>query len=263
MQMEEATLDNVFRYVNDKTCEEYVFCSVKNVADAFGINKNKSRDLLNSLVEDGRLKVVYENKQIKVYAPREIIENIVKVRKKPHWIIKYPLPNKEQHLELKTKLDKELFEYERFEELLYLKTKTLEEPAMFAFRWLGFNVTPTKEGAYADFELSKDGFVAAVEVSGGNGGCPMEKIRQLSHYYTQTLDEEDRDIKHLIVLFNHFYDRDLEEREEPFAPQVQKAARRYKITLVTTVQLYDKIKRVKSGESKEKIMKEIIEGKWD
>jgi hypothetical protein len=263
MQKEETTLDNVFRYVNDKASEEYTFSSVKNVADAFGISTGKSRDLLKNLVADRLLKVVYENKQIKVYAPRELIENIVKVRKKPHWINKYPLPNKKQHLELKMKLDRELFEYEKFEELLYLKTKSLEESVIFAFKWLGFNVTPTNEGAYADLELNKDNFVAAVEVSGGNGGCPMDKIRQLSHYYTKTLEEEDRDIKHLIVLFNHFYDRDLEEREEPFAHQVQKAARRYKITLVTTMQLYDKIKRVKSGESKEKIVKEIIEGKWN
>ena len=91
----------------------------------------------------------------------------------------------------------------------------------------------------------------------------MEKIRQLSHYYTKTLEEEKREIKHLIILFNHFHDRDLSEREEAFAPEVRKAAERYKITLATTHQLYEKVKRVKSGEPKEHIVKEIMEGKWD
>lgn len=262
MKKTEISLDDVFKFVHGKALEEYRFCSVKNVADEFKISADKSRELLKSLVENGRLVIVYENPQIKVYAPKELIQNIVRVRKKPKWLENHPLPNKEQHLTQKKKLDEALYEYERFEELLYLKTKTLEEPAMFTFEWLGFDVAPTQEGAYADFELSRNGFVAAVEVSGGNGGCPMEKIRQLSHYYTKTLEEEKREIKYLLVLFNHFYDRDLDEREEPFAPEIRKAARRYKISLATTQQLYEKVKRIKSGESKEHIVKEIMEGKW-
>lgn len=263
MKREKPSLDNVFKFVLDKALEESTFCSVKDVANEFNISAPKSRELLNSLVENGKLTIAYENPQIKVYAPKEVIQQIVRVRKKPKWVKKYPLPNKEQHLSQKKKLDKALYEYERFEELLYLKTKRLEEPVIFTFEWLGFEVKPTKEGAYADFELSKNGFVAAVEVSGGNGGCPMEKIRQLSHYYTQILDEENREIKYLLVLFNHFCDEDLNERKEPFAPQVRKAARRLNIKLATTQQLYEKIRRVKSGESKESIVREIMEGKWN
>jgi len=226
MKKAKTSLDDVFKFILDMALEEYRFCSVKNVADEYEISMSKSRELLNSLVQDGRLTIAYEHPQLKVYAPKEVIQHIVRVRKKPEWVKKYPLPNKKQHSDTKAKLDKALFEYERFEELLYLKTKTLEEPARFAFEWLGFKVEPTKEGEYADFELMKDGFVAAVEVSGGNGGCPMEKIRQLSHYYTKTLEDEKREIKHLLVLFNHFYDRDLGEREEPFAPEIRKAAKK-------------------------------------
>jgi hypothetical protein len=263
MEKPKISLDDVFKFVLDKALEEYVFCSVKNIADEIEISTSKSRELLNKLVEDGRLTIVYANPQLKVYAPKEVIQHIARVRKKPEWVKKYPLPNKKQHLDTKVKLDKALFEYERFEELLYLKTKTLEEPAMFAFKWLGFKVEPTKKGEYADFELTKDAFIAAVEVSGGNGGCPMEKIRQLSHYYTKTLEEEKREIKSLLVLFNHFHDIDLSKRKEPFAPEIRKAARRYKITLATTQQLYEKVKRIKSGEPKGRIVKEIMDGKWD
>lgn len=263
MKKKQVPLDDVFKFVLDKALEEHKFSSTSDVASQFGISKPSSRELLNLLVEEGKLTIVYENPKIKVYAPKQVIEEIVRTRKKPKWVENYALPNKEQHVSQKNALDKALYEYERFEELLYLKHKTLEEPAMFTFRWLGFDVKCLPEGAFADFELLKDEFVAAVEVSGGNAGCPMDEVRQLSDYYAKTLDEEKREIENLLLLFNHFHYRDLSERGKPFAPEIRKAAKRYKIILATTQQLYEKVRRVKSGEPKERIVKEIMDGKWD
>ena len=262
MKKKEISSDDVFKFVRDKALEDYRFCSVRNVADEFEIGVHKSRELLNSLVEDGRLTIVYEHQQIKVYAPKYVVEQIVRARKKPKWVEKYILPNKEQHIRKKKRLDKALYEYERFEELLYLKTKTLEEPVSFTLEWLGFDVKRLPKGSYADFELTKDGFLAAVEVSGGNGGCSMEEIRQLIHYHLDELSE-DREIPNLLLLFNHYCDKDLKERDTPFAPNIIKAAEEHGITLATTVQLYEKIRRVKSNEPKERIVMEIIDGKWE
>lgn len=265
MKKKAISLDAVFKFVLDKALEDYRFCSVKDVASEFNINVNKGRKLLNSLVEDGRLTIVYENPQIRVYAPMEVIEQIVRVRKEPKWIAKYPLPNKEKHLGMKAELEKALNEYERFEELLFLKHKALEKPAMFTFRWLGFDVKPLPEGEFADFEISKDKFLAAVEVSGGNAGCPMSEVRQLHDYFLKTLETEKRTIPNRILLFNHFNDIDLNERakKQPFAREIKEGAERSGIALATTVQLYEKIKRVKSRTaSKEAIVEEIIKGKW-
>lgn len=158
-----------------------------------------------------------------------------------------------------------MYEYERFEELLYLKTRALEEPTIFTFKWLGFNVKRLPEGAFADFEISKDEFLAAVEVSGGNAGCPMNEVRQLHDYFLKTLEKEKRAIPNLLLLFNHFCDTDLNERakKQPFAREIKEGAKRSGITLATTIQLYEKIKRIKSGTAtKETIVKEIINGKW-
>ena len=265
MKKKEIAADDVFEFVLDKALEDYKFCSVRNVADEFDIGVSKSRELLNSLVEDGRLTIVYEHRQIKVYAPKEVVEQIVRVRKKPKWVEKYSMPNKKQHLGMKAKLDKALNEYERFEELLYLKHKTLENPAMFAFEWLGFNVKPLPEGEFADFEISKDAFLAAVEVSGSNAGCPMSEVRQLHDYFLKTLEKEKRAIPNLLLLFIHFCDTYLNERvkKQPFAQEIREGAKRSGITLATTVQLYKKIERIKSKTAtKETIIKEIIEGKW-
>jgi hypothetical protein len=266
MKKRDVSLDDVNKFVLDKALEESEFCSVKNVADELGISKDKSRDFLNSLVEDGRLAIVYENPQIKVYAPREIIRQIIRQIARPEWLPKYPLPNKEKHMETKAKLDRALREYDRFEELLYLKHKILEEPAMFTFKWLGFKVEKLPEGEFADFKISKDGFSGAVEVSGGNAGCPLGEVRQLFDYFWKMLEKEKRPVKNLILLFNHFCDTDLEERakKQPFAKEIREGAKRSGITLATTAQLYEKIRRVKSGKvTKEQVAKEIIEGKWD
>lgn len=261
MQKSTPTLDDVFTFVNDKALEEHKFTSVTDIVQKFGINKVKSRELLNSLVDTKLLNVVYQHSQLKVYAPREIIEQIVRAVKKPKWVENYVLPNKEQHLDQKRKLDDSLYEYDRFEEILYLKTKMLEEPAMFVFRWLGFEVKPLPQGAYADFELTKGDFLAAVEVAGGNGACSMEEIRQLIHY---DLDEQNknRKIPHFLVLFNHYADKDLKKRDMPFAPNIIDAGKKHGIVLATTHQLYDKVKRVKSGEKREVIVREISEEKW-
>jgi hypothetical protein len=256
-----VTLEDVFTFLYDKAVEEHRFGSVKDIVNEFGINKTKSRQMLNSLVEDGKLVVVYENPQMKVYAPKEIIENIMRVVKKPKWVDDYALPNKKQHLDHKRKLDKALYEYDRFEELLYMKSNLLEEPTKFAFEWLGFDVKTLPKGAYADFELTKDGFLAAVEVAGGNGACSMEEIRQLIQYDLEER-KRDRSIPHLLVLFNHCANKDMKERDAPFAPNILNAGSKHGITLATTFQLYEKIKRIKSGEKSEIIVKEIMEGKW-
>jgi hypothetical protein len=263
MKKQDVSLDDVYKFVYDEALEESKFCSVRNVADEFKINVQKSRGLLNSLVEDRKLTIVYEHGRIKVYAPREVIQHIVRVRKKPKWVENHLLPNKKKHISQKKKLDKALHDYEKFEELLYLKKTILEEPVRYAFKWLGFKVKPLPKGSYADFELEKDGYLAVVEVSGGNGSCSMEEIRQVIHYQLDEL-AKSRQIPNLLVLFNHYCDKDLEERGEPFEPNIRVAGEKHGISLVTTVQLYERIRRVKSGElTKEQVAKEIIRGKWD
>lgn len=263
MQRELVSPDTVFRFFVDKALEEHKFGSVKDVADKFSVGLPKSREILDSLVREERIVVVYENPQMRVYAPKEIIEQIVRSIKKPKWVERYALPNKQQHLTQKETLDKELYEYERFEELLYLKTTLLEEPAVFTFRWLGFNVKPLPKGAYADFELMKDSFLGAVEVAGGSGGCSMEEIRQLIQYQLEELSR-NRDVPNLLVLFNHYAEKDIKERGIPFAKNIVEAGRKHGIFLATTHQLYDKIKQVKSKEkTKEVVSKEIMEGKWE
>jgi hypothetical protein len=89
----------------------------------------------------------------------------------------------------------------------------------------------------------------------------MEEIRQLIHY---DLDEQNRNrkIPHFLVLFNHYADKDLEKRGVPFAPNIIEAGKKHGIVLATTYQLYEKVKRVKSGEKREVIAKEISEEKW-
>ena len=261
MQKTKVTQDDVFTYVSDLALEEHRFVSVKDIEVKFEIDNNRSREILNALVETGKLKIVYQNPQIKVYAPKVIIEQIVLTVKKPKWVENYILPNKEQHFDQKRKLDKALFEYDRFEELLYLKTHLLEEPAMFAFRWLGFDVKPLPKGAYADFELMKNDFLAAVEVAGGNGACSMEEIRQLIQYDLEE-QKHNRNIPHLLVLFNHYAEKDVKERDAPFAKNILDAGKKHGVILATTCQLYEKIRRVKSGEKTENIVKEITEGKW-
>jgi hypothetical protein len=257
--------DEVYQFLYDKVIEKRQFGSVKDVTEKFRIDKKKSREILNSLVKAGRLTFVYEQPKMKIYSPKEIVEQIGQiVIKKPDWVEKYALPTKEKHMKEKKRLDKQLYEYERFEELLYFKNKPLEEPVIFAFEWLNFDVKRLPDGSFADMELNKNGFLAAVEVSGGNAGCPISEVRQLTDYYNKTIAEEKREIPHLILLFNHFNNKDLTDRKEPFAPEIRKAAERYKITLATTVQLYNKIRKVKSGEeTQESISEEIVAGKWE
>ena len=92
---------------------EQIFCSVKNVAEGLKISRDKSREFLNSLVEEGKLTIVYENPQIKVYAPKEVIQYIVRVRKKPAWLANHLLPNKEKHLKQKNSKNLQSTEYIR------------------------------------------------------------------------------------------------------------------------------------------------------
>ena len=54
-----------------------------------------------------------------------------------------------------------------------------------------------------------------------------------------------------------------DKKDDPFAPNIKMAGEKHGIALATTVQFYEKIRCVKFGEiDKEKIAKEIFEGKW-
>lgn len=255
-------MDDVCSFVFDKAMNEFKFSSVTDIAKEFKMSKPKSRKMLNSLIDDGRLSIVYENPQIKIYAPKELVAKIVRIQRKPSWVDKHSLPNKTDFAAKKKEVDDALYEYERFEELLYQQDTPLEDAAAFTFDWLGFEVRKLPKGAYADFEISIGDFLAAVEASGSYGSCTMTEVRQLIHYHLDELNK-NREIPNLILLFNHYCKEDPDQRKEPFAPNIITAAQDHGITLVTTIQLYRKIERVKSGELKEAIVKEIIDGNWE
>jgi ribosomal protein S25 len=261
---QKVSSDTIFRFIIDKTLEEHRFCSVKEVADQFRMGRIAGRKMLNSLVKEEKLTIVYQNSKMKVYAPKEIIEQIAHTVKKPEWIENYELPDKKKYKDEQKELAKALNEFERFEELLYLKNDPLEETTIFTFRWLGFKVTPTSpKGSYADFEIEKDGYLGAVEVSGGNGGCPMTEVRQLRHYHDDQV-EKGRHIPNLLLLFNHYCDKDVKERKPAFAPNVIDAAKTFEIMLATTYQLYGKIRQAKSGKkTKEVVAREFMSGIWE
>lgn len=166
----------------------------------------------------------------------------------PAWVSDYKFPEEKelikQDREIHTKLEKiRLRKY-----LLATRGKPLEDAVGSALREMGFVVEKQPEGSYVDFILKIDGVEkAGIEVAGSIAQINVKEFRQLLHFL-QDCEVDKKEMKGILV-GNHFCEKAPSERGDAFTKDAIEAAEKHKVTLLTTIDLFDALLRLDKGET--------------
>ena len=193
----------------------------------------------------------------------------------PEWLRNYKVPGEadleedirssEQRMEgEKRKIEqktKQLKNLTKFKKLLTETGGALEEIVWETLEELGANVKrpeePNKEdGWFTDYKGRK----AVLEIKGKTGrkSIATRDVRELENWVSDGLAKGE-DYKG-ILFGNTFREVSPEKRREPFPPDVIRFAGKRQQCIVTTVQLFEAFKRVKTGEMKpEAIFDKLME----
>lgn len=144
----------------------------------------------------------------------------------------------------------ELQAYRGHTRLLYENGYALEETVWKALERLGAKVHPSDVPGREDrwFE-APDGRRAALEVKGSQRGMALEDARQADHWTSDLMARLGKPVKR-VLLGNPFRNQPPDQRPMPWPPNMAGFAKERRLTLMTTVQLFDVLVRVEQGAMK-------------
>ena len=194
----------------------------------------------------------------------------------PDWVKEIKLPNEEEiQKEIQERLDKmesenrEIEKLEKrkrgvvkFRKLLYTEDEELEQIVWATFRELGANVIEPKEKNKEDGWIVTKFGKGILEIKKAAKSASRKHTRQLDNWVGNCIANNEK-CKGILVI-NHYGDKPLKERKEPFPSDVREHAKEARsgnpFCLLTTVELFNaycafKKKRISSDE----IFKKIFE----
>jgi hypothetical protein len=202
---------------------------------------------------------------IKVIIERIIVElyNVGKYETKklprPEWVEKYEYGIKREKLERYSKLESELADLSKLEQLLFTQGDQLRRSVAYAFRKLGFYINiPQEKGPIEDIKISLGDYKAIIEVKGKKTHATLTDLRQLLQYYIDKKEFSQETNIQAIFVVNHYFHEDLSKRKNPYVKEALELANKYNISLLTTSDLYAIIEKCLIDEALTKVVQEKI-----
>jgi len=179
------------------------------------------------------------------------------------WVTKFEFASKKRAVEELGRAKRDIEEYQRFEPLLDADGEELRQVVKLAFLKIGFQVVqPSESKPVQDLNLTFGKWEAVVEVKGKISDANITDLRQLLQYLVDQRDIEGRPDMNGIFVINHFCKIDLEKRGAPFTQAAVELAKKHKITLMSSSELYSAIGKAFDGKDTfEAIRDRIIQAK--
>ena len=202
-------------------------------------------------------------------SPKEAIDLILANRygviyeqDEPKWIGEYELPNQrpveEKILNTKNKIDElkstlllekqNLRKERRFLKLLYETGDALEKIVLDALTELGAKVDKPEKTNLEDGRIEDpDGRHGMLEIKGVTGSASLKNVRQVNDWVQKAIVEEAWKGKGILIV-NAFRNTPLKDRENPFPKNCIAAAKRVKVSMLTTADLFHAICSYQKGD---------------
>lgn len=256
----------VFSEVEAHLLEQHQLCGVSEVAELTGLPQHRCRNILEGLVGKEKLYRAYSAPgKPHLYLPRYMMDELLRMQRKPDWLAKYELPEKKSKVEQLEEARKEIHRYERFERMLYATGIPLEESVADALKWLGFpdveHITLDKDNP--DFRFYYKGIRYVGDSTGKRGPAIKDDVTQLDGWRQAevTSANADPDKIRAILVVNHHRDKDPAERDDPLTQHARKFMKMYKFILLTTPYLFSLCEEVIVGRlTKKEARNRIIQG---
>jgi hypothetical protein len=238
----------VMQGVRDFVFERHMLPQVNDIIEGTGIKRQRCNEVVEQLVRQKQLYVVFEGPTLpKIIVPYDMMQSMLMTQRKPDWLTRYGFSEKTEISKKIDELQRDAIKYDQFERLLYATDIPLEEAIAYALDFLEFeNVVHHKDDPdNPDATFEYEGIKVLLEAQGTTKAGPKDKIAQLNTWVQREL-EQGTEASKLSGFFivNHFRDLEPSKRLDPLTPHAKEFLRYYKFTYLTTMFLFDIVKRV-------------------
>lgn len=254
-----------------QTVRQYIFRnhkfpSVSQIAKITKIPVSRCKSMCNQLARQNQLYIVFGGgKGLPIIVlPYDMMQGVLRTQAKPKWIDKFGFEERNKLDREIEELNKKIIEYEMFERLLYTEDVPLEEAVAFTLNWLGFNnVRHHKENPdNPDITFEHDGKLVLIEVEGTTKAGDKSKVLQLDGWTRREIELRGKRREELIGIFvvNHYRETEPDKRPDPLTPHAKEFLKHYRFRFFTTRFLFDIVKKVIKGLSKDKAREAVLKG---
>lgn len=251
------------------TVREYVFQNhrfpqINDIVKQSGLPKTKCKQICDCLITQKKLYIAFEGPTMpQVVMPYELMQEMLRNQPKPKWISEYEFKEKTELDNQIEELQKQTYDYEMFERLLYATDIPLEEAVAFALKWLDFtSVEHHADTDKPEITFEYDGIKALVEVEGTTGPADKRKVQQLAGWLTQEIEEEGRKADELqgFLVVNHYRDKNPTERDDPLTSKAKEFLKLNRSRFFTTSFLFNIVREVMKRVSRDEARRKVWEG---
>lgn len=255
----------VMEVVRDHIFQTHNLPQISDISEQSGISKPKCMSICKQLIGQNQLYKVFGGAGLPtVVIPYDMMQVILRTQAKPKWMGKYSFKEKSDLDKTVEELTSQITEYEMFEKLLYMTDIPLEEAVSFTLDWLDFEeVEHHKEDPdNPDVTFIYEGIKVLVEVEGTTKAADKRKAQQLDGWVTREIEKSNSKVSDLqgFLVVNHFREKDPAQREDPLTPYAKEFLKHYRARFFTTHFLFNTVKTVMGGLSKDEARKEVWNG---
>lgn len=256
----------VMQAVREHIFRNHKFPSISQIAKITRIPVSRCKSMCNRLARENQLYIVFGGgKGLPIIVlPYDMMQGVLRTQAKPKWMDKFGFKEKNKlDREIKER-NKKIIVYEMFERLLYTEDVPLEEAVAFTLDWLGFNnVRHYKENPdNPDITFEHDEKLVLVEVEGTTKAGDKSKVLQLDGWIRREIELRGKKREELIGIFvvNHYREIEPNKRSAPLTQHAKEFLKHYRFQFFTTRFLFDTIKQVINGLSREKAKEAVLKG---
>ncbi len=212
----------------------------------YEVNKGKMMFLpwYESTYQKELLRLVLDNIKKKIINKEQIVGTLT-----PQWIDKdkYNLMNEVDLIKKRNLIEDQLNLANKSKRILYESGRELSKSIHFVMSFFSLeNLSYSEDEGLHDISFDEDKKYI-VEVKGISGFASIKDLRELLDWYTREKGkDETKQVKGIFIL-NHYKDKDIEDRAEPFSQAAIEMAESNNFLLVTTFELYNLFKDFKNG----------------
>ncbi len=255
----------VIESVKDYIFQTHRLPQVTHIAELTGIPKSRCNDICEQLIGQKQLYEAFGGPRLPtVILPYDMMQAILRIQSKPDWMNKYSFEEKGKLDSKMTTLNSKIAEYEMLERLLYTTDVPLEEAVAFVLEWLVFeDVVHYKENRdNPDVTFIYEGIKALVEIEGTTKAGDKSKAQQLDGWMKREITNSNKKANELQGFFivNHFRETEPENRGDPLTRHAKEFLKLNQSRFFTTYFLFNIVKSVMAGLSREETRKKVWEG---
>lgn len=263
-RLEEEELKAVRDAIEEYISEKHKFCSIKEIVEITNFSKSKCKSILDELIKKSFVYKAFESRgSPTIYMLNYMMQEVLRMQSRPKWVENYAFEEKKEILKKIGKSREELSNFEMRERLLYSTGIPLEESVAEALNFLQFkDVKHHKNKDACDVSFNHGSKKYLLEIEGTKKQGNKKKILQLDGWRREELDR-DADSDDIVCIFvvNALRERPPNERASPLTPHAINYLKSYKFRFLTTLFLFDLVKKVHNKEINEvQAQKRVIKG---